>query len=80
MALNCIPNILASSVFGCFWEPEVECNLVSEWLGPLLQECIPYLLKADRFQTIIHMMAQRRPNSAPLFSRVRRASNREGGR
>jgi hypothetical protein len=67
MALSCIPNILSSSVFGCFWEPEVECNLVSEWLGPLLQECIPYLLKADRFHTIIHMMAQRRPNSAPLW-------------
>jgi hypothetical protein len=67
MALSCIPNILTSSVFGCLWEREVECNLVSEWLGPLLQECIPSLLKGDRYETIIHMMALRRPNSAPLW-------------
>lgn len=67
MALSCIGNILTPSVFGCFWEPKIECNLASEWLGPLLHECIPYLLKADQYHTIIHMMAERRPNSAPLW-------------
>ena len=67
MALSCIPNILISSVFGCLWEQEVGCNLVSEWLGPLLQECIPYLLNVGRYHTIIRMMAERRPNAAPLW-------------
>lgn len=68
MALSSIPNTLISSVFGCFWESGVECNLVSEWLSPLLQECIPSLLSTNRHDTIVRMMANRRPNSAPLWS------------
>lgn len=36
MALSCIPNALSSFIFGCFWEPGVDCNVASEWLYPIL--------------------------------------------
>src|SRR5438045_1966428 len=67
MALSCIPNVLSSSMFGCLWEPGVDCNVASEWLYPVLQEIVPSLKKEERCQIIVRMMATRRPNSSPLW-------------
>ncbi|KAF2181183.1 hypothetical protein K469DRAFT_671232 [Zopfia rhizophila CBS 207.26] len=67
MALSCIPNVLSSSMFGCFWEPGVDCNVASEWLYPILQEIVPSLKKEEQCQIIVQMMATRRPSSAPLW-------------
>jgi hypothetical protein len=60
MALSCIPNALTSFMFGCLWDTRVQCNLVSEWLGPLLQENIPSLMSAGRYDIIVQIMAARK--------------------
>lgn len=67
MALSCIPNTIASCMFGCLWEPGVHCNLASEWLNPILQERIPHLIQQRQLHCIVRIMAARRPNTAPLW-------------
>lgn len=67
MSLSCIPNAISSCLFSSFWEPGVTCNLVSEWLHPVLKEILPPLVTEKQFHVIVHMMAARRPNIAPLW-------------
>ncbi|OGM50939.1 hypothetical protein ABOM_000523 [Aspergillus bombycis] len=33
MALSCISGVVPSCLLSCFWEPDVPCNLVSQWLN-----------------------------------------------
>ena len=66
MALSCIPNIISSSMFGCFWEPGLGCHLAGEWLYPA-QKLLQSISKVERPQTIVKMMALHRPSSAPLW-------------
>ncbi|KAK2877793.1 hypothetical protein FQN49_001191 [Arthroderma sp. PD_2] len=67
MLLSCLSNAIPSSLFGCFWEPDVKCNLTSEWLHPPLHEVLPTLLEKGQCHIIVRMMAARRPNTAPLW-------------
>ncbi|KAH0830078.1 hypothetical protein FOPE_10333 [Fonsecaea pedrosoi] len=67
MAYSCVPNTAASCMLGCLWEPSVTRNLAGEWLLPPVEEIVPSLLKEQRYDVIVRMMAHRRPNSAPLW-------------
>jgi hypothetical protein len=67
MALSCIPSAMTACMFGCFWHPGVECNHVSQWLYPLLQEILPSLILEKKWHTIVHILTAYRPNSAPLW-------------
>jgi hypothetical protein len=67
MLLSCIPNVLPSCLFGCFWTPGVHCNVASEWLHPILREILPPLIQEKKYEVIIRMMAARQPSLAPLW-------------
>ena len=67
MAFSSIPNTVTSCTLGSLWEPGVTCNLASEWLCPVLQQVFPGLIQEKQFHVIVHMMATRRPNVAPLW-------------
>jgi hypothetical protein len=67
MSLACIPNVVPSSIFGCFWEPGVHCNVAGEWLYPVLQEILPPLIQEKKYEVIVRIMAARCPVSAPLW-------------
>ncbi|KAK2757195.1 hypothetical protein FQN54_004709 [Arachnomyces sp. PD_36] len=67
MSLACIPNAISSCLSSCFWEPGIDCNVVSEWLHPPLQEVLPQLIHQKRCHTILCMMAARQPNLASLW-------------
>ncbi|KAF2259161.1 hypothetical protein CC78DRAFT_83259 [Lojkania enalia] len=66
IALSSIPHILSSSMFGCFWEPGLECHLASEWINPA-QSLVQSIKEAERPQIVVKMMALHRPSSAPLW-------------
>lgn len=38
MTLSCSPDVMISTLCGSFWEPDVPCNLVSQWLHPVLEQ------------------------------------------
>jgi hypothetical protein len=38
MTLSCSPEVVISSLCGMFWEPSIDCNMVSPWLHPILNE------------------------------------------
>lgn len=38
MTLSCKPEAIMSSLCGAFWESGVQCNLVSPWLHPIMNE------------------------------------------
>jgi hypothetical protein len=38
MAFSATSGLLASCVFGSFWEPDIPCNLASQWLNPTMKE------------------------------------------
>ena len=67
MFLAYMPNILPSCLFGCFWDPDVYCNVAGEWLHPILRETLPPLIQEKNYEVIIRMMAARQPSSAPLW-------------
>jgi hypothetical protein len=67
MFLTCISNAVSSCLFSCFWEHRVDCNLVSEWLNPIVGEILPPLIRNKKYETIVGIMAARQPNLAPLW-------------
>jgi hypothetical protein len=67
MFLTCISNAVPSCLFSCFWEHRVACNLVSEWLHPILGEILPPLIQHKKYETIVGIMAARQQNLAPLW-------------
>lgn len=66
MALSCIPNAIPSSLFGCFWEPNIDCRLASHWLHPLLT-AISAIPKNTRVLTLVKIMSYHRPKVASLW-------------
>lgn len=40
MTLRCSPEVMMSTLCGSFLEPDVPCNLVSQWLHPVLEEVL----------------------------------------
>lgn len=85
MTLSCSPEVMISTLCGSFWQPDVPCNMVSQWLHPVLEEVL-YDATESKFQELVAMIgAIRRPNlgafwigaavsgiSPKLLQRVRR--------
>jgi hypothetical protein len=67
MTLSALSTNIGSDLANSFWEKDIPCNLVSEWLNPVFDEIIPSLLEKKDYKTIILAMAERRPTLAPLW-------------
>jgi hypothetical protein len=66
MTLSICPQYLGSAIWSIFWEPGVQCNLASAWLGSIHQEITP-ILKAGDMERLAKVFALRRPQLAPLW-------------
>jgi hypothetical protein len=66
MTLSCNTWGLQSLLCSTFFEPDVECNLVSPWLNPAF-EIINPLIGKQEYVTIVNILANRRPRLAPLW-------------
>ncbi|EIT82309.1 hypothetical protein AO1008_02659 [Aspergillus oryzae 100-8] len=67
MAVSCTSGVVTSCLFSCFWEPDIPCNLVSQWLNLSMRQIFPSLIRSKKYNAIVCAMAQRRPNIAPLW-------------
>ncbi|PLB54075.1 hypothetical protein P170DRAFT_397106 [Aspergillus steynii IBT 23096] len=67
MAFSGTSGLLASCLFGSFWEPGIPCNLTSEWLNPAMKELTSTLFQSKQAVPIIWAMSKRRPNVASLW-------------
>lgn len=67
MAFSATSGLVATCLFGCFWEPGIPCNLVSQWLNPPMREIFPPFIQAKESYTVVGAMSQRRPNVAALW-------------
>ncbi|OIW27050.1 hypothetical protein CONLIGDRAFT_601903 [Coniochaeta ligniaria NRRL 30616] len=66
MTLSSNPIFLSSALWGIFWEPGVDCNLVGPWCDPIIDVVEPLVDKGD-LETLAHVFALRRPTIAPLW-------------
>ncbi|RSL93750.1 hypothetical protein CEP52_013071 [Fusarium oligoseptatum] len=66
MTLSSNPVFLSSTLWAVFWEPGVECNLVSPWCDPIIDVVKP-LVDGGELEMLGHILALRRPNVAPLW-------------
>jgi len=66
MALSSHPNFLSSALWGIFWEPRVDCNLVTPWFDAIIEVVRP-LINGGDLEMLGHVLAPRRPNIAPLW-------------
>lgn len=67
MAFSGTSGLLASCLFGGFWEPGISCNLTSEWLNPAMKELTSIIFKSKQFLPIVWAMSERRPKVASLW-------------
>ena len=74
MTLSSNPLFLSSSLWSVFWEPGVECNLVSPWCDPIVATIKPLIDRGD-LETLGHVLALRRPSIAPLWYGVTACGN-----
>ncbi|EFY88568.1 hypothetical protein MAC_05333 [Metarhizium acridum CQMa 102] len=74
MALSSNPLFLSSALWSVFWEPGVECNLVSPWCDPIVATIKPLIDRGD-LETLGHVLALRRPSIAPLWYGVTACGN-----
>lgn len=66
MVLSSNPAFVASALWSVFWEPEVDCNLVTPWFDPIIDVLQP-LIETEDLETVGHILALRRPSVAPLW-------------
>ncbi|PSS10592.1 hypothetical protein M430DRAFT_176518 [Amorphotheca resinae ATCC 22711] len=66
MTLSISPRYLGSAIWSIFWEPGVQCNLASSWLGSIHQMISPILETGD-IERLAKIFALRRPRLAPLW-------------
>lgn len=66
MTLSSSVNVLGSVIWGSFWEPGVDCNVVSAWFQPILSVLTPLILHQDH-DMLIKVLALHRPTLAPLW-------------
>jgi hypothetical protein len=76
MTLSSNPRFLSSALWSTFWEPDIDCNVVSPWCDGIIEILEP-LIKSDSLELLAHVLALRRPNlsalwySVALFGRTR---------
>lgn len=63
MTLSMHPPSLGSILWSIFWQPDVECNLVSPWLASVLDILEP-TINERRLETLVKVFVSRRPKVA----------------
>ena len=63
MTLSTEPRSVGSTIWSMFWQPEVECNLVSPWLSSTLSILKPIVDAGDQ-DLLMRIFALRRPRVA----------------
>lgn len=63
MTLSLDPRSLGSVLWSIFWQPDVECNLVSPWLGSILAAIRP-LVDSQDWEMLAKVFILRRPRVA----------------
>ena len=63
MTLSMHPRSLGSAIWSIFWQPEIECNLVSPWLSAILDVLKP-IINAGSLDMMAKVFALRRPRVA----------------
>jgi hypothetical protein len=66
MSLSSNPQYFSSALWSVFWEPEIDCNLVSAWYEPIVQVISPFI-KSGNCEILAHILAYRCPRIAPLW-------------
>jgi len=66
LTLSCTASMLGSVIWGVFWEPDVDCNLVSPWFSPILEVLTP-ITEAGDHEMLLKVLALHRPKLAPLW-------------
>ncbi|KAI0909663.1 hypothetical protein F4823DRAFT_593843 [Ustulina deusta] len=66
MTLSSNPTFLSSALWAVFWEPGIDCNLVSPWCDPIIDVVEPLIEDGD-LESLGHVLALRQPNIAPLW-------------
>lgn len=66
MTLSSNPLFLSSALWGIFWEPGIECNLVSAWLKPI-HDIVGPLVQGGDVERLAHLLALRCPAVSPLW-------------
>ncbi|KAI1434736.1 hypothetical protein GGR50DRAFT_381507 [Xylaria sp. CBS 124048] len=65
MAISLNTDFVWSALYSAFWEPDVDCNLVSPWLESMIRVIRP--LVYGNMEVLGRVMAFRRPDIAPLW-------------
>lgn len=63
MTLSIHPPSLGSVLWSIFWQPGIDCNLVSPWLASILDVLGP-TIDGKRIETLVKMFLSRRPRVA----------------
>jgi len=63
MTLSLHPLSLGSTLWSVFWQPDIDCNLVSPWLAAVLDILEP-AIKAKNLEKLLKAFALRRPRVA----------------
>ncbi|KAF5637144.1 hypothetical protein F52700_4881 [Fusarium sp. NRRL 52700] len=63
MTLSIHPLSIGSSIWSIFWQPDVDCNLVSPWLASILDTLEP-VIKEKRVEILLKTFLSRRPRVA----------------
>jgi hypothetical protein len=69
MTLSISPASLGSVIWSIFWEPGLECNLVSAWFGSTLEVIRP-LIEAGNLEILSTMFALRRERVGLLWCAI----------
>ncbi|KAF4634578.1 hypothetical protein G7Y89_g3525 [Cudoniella acicularis] len=65
MTLSSNPQFLSSALWSTFWEPDVDCNLVSPWCDGIIEILAPLI--TNDLELLAHTLALRRPSLAPFW-------------
>ena len=66
VTLSCAVRVLSSALWTVFWEPEIDCNLASAWLSPVLNVVSP-LIETNDHETLVKVLARHQPRLGPLW-------------
>ncbi|PFH61891.1 hypothetical protein XA68_15907 [Ophiocordyceps unilateralis] len=69
MTISVNPSSVASILWSVFWQPDVNCNLVSPWLASIM-DVLSSTLGAQDLETLIKVFILRRPRVAPWWLAV----------
>ncbi|KAJ5584590.1 uncharacterized protein N7459_004390 [Penicillium hispanicum] len=67
MTLSCSPEVMISTLCGAFWQPDVPCNMVSQWLHPVLEEVLGDAAEGKDQELMALIGAIRRPSVGALW-------------